>query len=87
MLWLLRKQIWQITLKQADGKWMDIGGAGGMVLVAGCGVGAGGDVSEGGGGGGGDVDGEGAGGDEDVAPGIAGESAVGERGLDSADGV
>ncbi len=42
---------------------MDIGGAGGMVLVAGWGVGAGGDVGEGGGRGGGDVDGEGEGGD------------------------
>jgi hypothetical protein len=35
MLWLLRKQIRQITLKQADGKWTDIGGAGGMLLAAG----------------------------------------------------
>jgi hypothetical protein len=35
MLWLLRKQRRQITLKQAVGKWMDIGGAGGMVLAAG----------------------------------------------------
>jgi hypothetical protein len=57
MLWLFRRQRQHITLKQANGKWMDIEGVGGMVLVAGRGVG--GDGDEGGGIGGGDGNGEG----------------------------
>jgi hypothetical protein len=57
MLWLLRKQRRHITLKDASGKWMDIGGAGGMMVAAGKGVV--GDGDEGGGRGEGNSEGDG----------------------------
>jgi hypothetical protein len=75
-----------MTLKGHVGKYKDIGGAAGILEIAGMtdaacvlrpvsvGAGAG-------------IEGDGRDEDEDVAPGVAGESAVGERGLDSAGGV
>ncbi len=75
-----------MTLKGHVGKYKDIGGAAGILQVAGMTdaacvlrpVSVGADAG---------IEGDGRGEDEDVAPGVAGESAVGERGLDSAGGV